>query len=41
MDELRLNFAKKHQVEWEVPQTMELSQEEWEDLVKLTDGEWD
>jgi hypothetical protein len=36
----RINFAKKYQVEWELPQT-EISKEEWLQIIKLSEIEED
>ncbi|MDR1478911.1 MAG: hypothetical protein LBJ00_08210 [Planctomycetaceae bacterium] len=34
----KLNFAKKYQIEWELPQT-EISQEEWKKVIELSEDE--
>ncbi|MDR0829799.1 MAG: hypothetical protein LBN95_06775 [Prevotellaceae bacterium] len=36
----RLNFAKKYQIEWELPET-EISEEEWEKIIELSEDEED
>jgi len=41
----RLYYAKKYQIEWELPQQLSLSEEEWNDIFKLSEEEeeqqWD